>query len=272
MIVNILSALLLLAVAFIPDSPLRTMLGVPFVLFFPGYTLICALFPGAKDLDGIERIALSIGLSLAIVPLIALALNYTPWGIRLIPVIASLFTFILLMSAMSLYRRSKLPPEQKFTPTIPVKLPKWTAMPKADKIFLVGFLIGIVAVASFTGYLASSPKIGEQFTEFYLLGSNGKLADYPTNMTLGENGTVTIGITNHEYQNVTYKVIISLDNQTLETINGIQLSHQANWTQNYTFTPDKIGERMKLEFNLYKDASIEPYRNLQLWVTVKPPQ
>jgi len=37
-----------------------------------------ALFPGKDDLDGIERIALSFGLSIAVVPLMGLALNYTP--------------------------------------------------------------------------------------------------------------------------------------------------------------------------------------------------
>jgi len=30
--------------------------------------------------DGIERVALSFGLSIAIVPLIGLVLNFTPWG------------------------------------------------------------------------------------------------------------------------------------------------------------------------------------------------
>lgn len=268
--INVLSALLILAVALIPDSPLRTALGVPFVLFFPGYILLSVLFPSGKDLGGIERLALSIGLSLAIVPLIGLALNYTPWGIRLAPILLSMFVFILLMSALSLYRRGKLPLEQKFSPISTLKMPKWSALPRTDKLFLVGFLICIVAVGGLTVYLASAPKIGEQFTEFYVLGSNGKLADYPTNMTLGQNGTVILGITNHEYKNVNYRVAISLNNQTLETINNIQLSHEANWTQNYIFTPKETGDRMKLEFQLYKEATDEPYRSLQLWITVKP--
>jgi len=112
-LVNALSAVLILAIVLAPDSPLRTVLGLPFVLFFPGYTLICALFPRKKDLDEIERLALSIGLSLAVVPLVGLVLNYTPWGIRLAPIMASLFMFTLLLSIVSNYRRSKLPAEQK---------------------------------------------------------------------------------------------------------------------------------------------------------------
>jgi len=74
----------------------RYILGSIFVLWLPGYTLIKALFP-EKELDSIERVALSIGMSLALVPLTGLLLNYTPWGITLTPITISLliltFTF-----------------------------------------------------------------------------------------------------------------------------------------------------------------------------------
>ena len=52
------------------ETPVRIVLGLLLVLFLPGYSLIAALFPGRDDLDGIERIALSFGLSIAVVPLI----------------------------------------------------------------------------------------------------------------------------------------------------------------------------------------------------------
>jgi len=50
---------------------------------------IKALFP-TKELDNIERATLSIGMSLALVPITGLLLNYTPWGIRATPVTLSL--------------------------------------------------------------------------------------------------------------------------------------------------------------------------------------
>jgi uncharacterized membrane protein len=55
--------------------------------------LISALYPRSGELDGLERLALSIGLSLAIVPLVGLMLNYTPWGITLTPIMISLAIF-----------------------------------------------------------------------------------------------------------------------------------------------------------------------------------
>jgi hypothetical protein len=100
----------LLAVSFIPDvfplDAIRWVLGSIFVLYLPGFSLIRLLFPKGKEIDSLERFALSIGLSLALVPLIGLVLNFAPWGIRLAPIVGSLATFTtvaLLAAAMREY-------------------------------------------------------------------------------------------------------------------------------------------------------------------------
>lgn len=116
LLTNILSALLITVIAFFPDSPARIILGLSFILFFPGYMLICALFPRKGDLDSVERLALSFGLSIAVTSLIGLTLNYTPFGIRLYSIIFSLFSFILLMSIVAVYRRKIIPSEKVFAP------------------------------------------------------------------------------------------------------------------------------------------------------------
>jgi uncharacterized membrane protein len=87
-------------------SILRAVVGFPFVLFLPGYTLLAVLFPKNDDLDGIERIALSIGLSICVVVFIGLGLNFTPWGIRLGPIIMALSAFMLIMTALAAVRRA----------------------------------------------------------------------------------------------------------------------------------------------------------------------
>jgi len=51
-------------------------------------------------IDGVERLTLSVGLSIAIVPLIGLILNYTPFGIRFESVFASLSLIIILLFAV----------------------------------------------------------------------------------------------------------------------------------------------------------------------------
>jgi hypothetical protein len=81
----------------------RYVLGSIFVLFLPGYSLIKALFP-TRELDNIERLALSIGMSLALVPITGLLLNYTPWGIRTTPVTLSLLALTAAFATAAIIR------------------------------------------------------------------------------------------------------------------------------------------------------------------------
>jgi hypothetical protein len=90
---------------------IRYVLGTIFILWLPGYSFTKALFPTkptdkkpAGNLDSIERIALSIGLSLALVPIVGLLLNYTPWGIRLTPILLSLLALTTIFATAAVIR------------------------------------------------------------------------------------------------------------------------------------------------------------------------
>ena len=96
-------------------SAIRIILGLPLVLFLPGYALIAVLFPRKDDLDAIERIALSFGLSIAITPLLGLALNYTPFGIRSSPVLILLSVFTISLAICAFIRRGMTPEEDRFS-------------------------------------------------------------------------------------------------------------------------------------------------------------
>ncbi len=87
---------------------LRLVLGLVYTLFLPGYVLVEALYPREDDLDPVEHLALSIGLSLALVPLLGLALNFTPWRIRSTPVVLTLLVFILSIGLVAAYRKYRL--------------------------------------------------------------------------------------------------------------------------------------------------------------------
>jgi len=102
---------------------LRYVLGIIFVLWLPGYAFIKALFPQTlpfaralahslgtteKDLDIIERVALSLGMSIALVPIVGLLLNYTPWGIRLTPIVLSLTILTLAFATTAIAREYEI--------------------------------------------------------------------------------------------------------------------------------------------------------------------
>lgn len=106
--IMILCAVTLLAVYLLPGEfpavTVRWASGSVLVLFLPGFVSIQALFP-KKEIDDLERLALSIGLSLAIVALIALVLNYTPWGIRLNSTIAGIVGYSVTVALGAAWRK-----------------------------------------------------------------------------------------------------------------------------------------------------------------------
>jgi uncharacterized membrane protein len=54
---------------------IQVIIGLPLVLFIPGFALSYAFFPKKKDIDTLERIALSFGLSIATIPLVVFFMN-----------------------------------------------------------------------------------------------------------------------------------------------------------------------------------------------------
>jgi len=244
-------------VIFTSGAP-RIIFGLCLVLFFPGYTLLSALFPRKGTLGGIERIALSFGLSLAVVPLIGLILNYTPWGIRLYPILISITLFILVTSAVAWQRQRRLPAEVRFYVACNLKLPQWAKMGTLDKGLSISLIVAIVAALGCLGYVIASPRQGETFTEFYILSTEGKAENYPSEVIVGEEARVILGIVNHEYQPTSYRVEVRINGvKSKELYTGI-LAHEEKWQKEVSFALNKVGVKQKVEFWLYKGEETQP--------------
>jgi len=71
-----------------PLSIIRWVFG-SLLVCLPGYATIKLLFP-YSELQFYERLALSIAVSLAVIPILGFILNFTPWGIRFLPVLGAL--------------------------------------------------------------------------------------------------------------------------------------------------------------------------------------
>jgi uncharacterized membrane protein len=85
----------------------RLFLAIIFVLFLPGYSLVELVFVSDKSVTRIERIAFSFGLSTAVVILLCYLLNYSPWGIRLEPLLVSISLFSIICIALATIRKYK---------------------------------------------------------------------------------------------------------------------------------------------------------------------
>lgn len=276
-LIDIVTILLIVVIAFSPSTIARTVLGLPFLLFFPGYVLIAALFPKKGSLGGMERVALSFGLSLAVVPLMGLILNYTPWGIRLYPILISLAVFILATSGVAWYRRGKLAPEERFRVPFNIRLPSWRGQSMTEKVLSVVLAVVIAGAIGTLGYAIATPKVGEKFTEFYILGPEGRAGNYPEELKVGEKGRVILEIVNHEQEWASYQVEVWVDGEKaklrIEGEDGgeikVELEPEQEWGKAVGFVPQTTGEKQKVEFVLYKDG--DPYfeEPPYLWVDVE---
>jgi len=85
----------------------RYVLGSVLFFFLPGYSLTRVVFT-ANELDSIERSSLSIGISIVVVTFTGFLLNYTPLGIRIIPLTTSLLVETIVLATLAIIRECKL--------------------------------------------------------------------------------------------------------------------------------------------------------------------
>ena len=312
------------------ETPLRIPLGLAFVLFVPGYAFIAALFPeagesptdgaergdgtdggvdgsgeadeaflagvGRSGIDGIERVALAFGLSIAIVPLIGLVLNFTPWGIRLVPIMLAVSGFTVVATAVAAVRRWELPPDERFR--VPYR--EWYAAGRAevfepetrtDAILNVALAASIVLAVGAVGFAVLVPPQGEQFSAVYVLteDDDGELvADgYPEELVLGESADIVVGVDNHEHREVEYAVVVL--EQRVETAGNesvveeqrelarfqTTLAHDESWHHAHAVEPTLTGDDVRIVWLLFPDGEVpaEPTMDdteysVHLWVDV----
>ena len=98
-----------------PIAYVRNVLGTIFVLWLPGYSFMKALFPKeptiptrTKEINNVERAALSIVISMAMVPIAGLLLNYSPWGIRVTPITLSLLAITVTFATAAVIREHQV--------------------------------------------------------------------------------------------------------------------------------------------------------------------
>ncbi|MEF8835657.1 MAG: DUF1616 domain-containing protein [Candidatus Thermoplasmatota archaeon] len=223
LIVVLMTTLLILAVALTPESIWRTILGLPFILFLPGYVLISFLFPEDEPLDHIERFALSFGLSIAITPLIGLALNYT-WEISLVPILYSQSLFIYTFALLAYLRRRSIPSEELYSIEFEINPPDWENYDWIDKALVIATVGLLIASGTLAYHIATTPRTGERFTEFYVLGPEGEADDYPTNLTTGATGDpghIILGTINREHRRMDYQLAVRMASTNLDSMEDL---------------------------------------------------
>lgn len=309
----------------VQNTSLRILFGFLFALFLPGYAFIAALFPHAnfsvedsknrniksdipeetgttdtfqnpQGINTIERVALSFGLSILIVALIGLILNFAPWGIQILPVISTISFFTVICAIIAAIRRQRLPKETRFA----VSYLGWfnvlqtrflDSSDQMDIVLDLVLIFGVLLAVSSVGYAVITAGNSSPYSEFYLLTENENeelvATGYPSEFDSTEGQVLVIGITNHEHKTVDYTVIVQL--QRVETegteINvlerdeldrfQIRLLHNETWHHDHEIIPSMNGDDLRLTYLLYKGGVPEEptqknsYQNLYLWIDVE---
>ena len=107
LIISSITTLFLLFLVLKPlnNSPFMTILGIIFLLFTPGYSLLLLLLPRDCNLSPLGKLALSLGLSLSLAVIVGLPFRQLEVGVRFGLPMCSLTTLTLLSALINLLRR-----------------------------------------------------------------------------------------------------------------------------------------------------------------------
>lgn len=280
-----------------PLGPARVLVGGAFVLLGPGYALTAALFPrgesartgGRLTLSGLERLVYAVGLSIVVVPLLALFLNYTDWGITPASVLLTLVWFVLAVTGLAVVRRLGVPPAER------VELPVGDAVAGLTDAGPATAVIGVLFVLSLAvaGTALATTDGGQRYTEFYLLSEDdetGELMadDYPESIAPDGTEPIYVGIENRERRQLNYTVLVEF--HRVDTVDG-ERTVTARWREARYETglragatnatglrvsppASAAGDRLRLTVLLYRGSAGEnpridaAYRSVHVWVGV----
>lgn len=257
------------------DTPLllRVPIGVVATLFAPGYVLLAALFPHRSDLDTPARLGLSIGTSVALIPLLALLLDKLPWGIRPWPIMITLACWTVLLSGVALARRAALPPEQAVAMPPLALQRRWQRTPVASRWRLGVACALVLALLIYAGVALLVPPATP--VEFYVLGAEGQARDYPREAQASKPISTTVGVVNSDDAARTYSIQVwavgplgSDQREMVQRTASFTLDAGARDEQPLTWSMPHAGPDQQLEVLLFVDGQARPFRSLRLWLNV----
>lgn len=275
-------ALVLILVSLIPASPISEiipLIGVFMLFFIPGYAILAMIFPQVNAENRMERLALSSGLSTALSFIIGLFLAGYLSNVRLDYIVLSLSVITIPTVLIAYIRRRRTGNSTPDTDAIDKILLRrikeffLKVEGRTERLFTGALAFVLICLILATACIAIMPKQGEQFTEFYILGPEGKATNYPLLFNIGEEKPVIVGVVNHEYRSVNYDLIVRLNNSNNYSqiySDSYSLNHNQTLEKAILLKPDQKGDNIKVEFDLYIDGNRSaPYRELYTWISVK---
>ena len=250
--------------------------------FASGYAAQAALFPERgvsllaykKEVTSygdraniMERLALSVVLSLVFVAIGGIGLLWSPWGLTELGSLILVLVLTYGWSLFALYRRSKLPAKSHFGLAINIKKSKEPLNAMEKLISVVSVIALILAGGMILAGIGQNGGI-EPYTEFALLDSDGKLVNLPHNVLPGENWTVRVAVTNHMQEDMLYNLTVGLSpNGSFASYQGLDMSQATplnpgeGWTVQLILS-DREAYSHPLRFSVAAEGSQKVYYHL----------
>jgi len=217
LIIIIIFSLVGAALSFaLPDGNLiRILVSIPMLILFPGYILVSILWPKKEGLAETERIGLSIGLSLVVVAIIGLAINYFPYTLSQVPIVSMLLGFIIAGSILIFILRGKIPDDEMYVMDISA-----SRLLGSDKNLAVNMITILLAIAVISITLFYVGDNSESYTNFYILDDEEMMVNYTSVAFVNESIGFIAVVESHQENTTIYSL-----NTTLEDMNGNNVSH-----------------------------------------------
>jgi uncharacterized membrane protein len=254
-------------------APVRAVFGMIYFFIVPGYAMQAALFPSSSDINRAARVALATGLSVSILPVLVLVLDWLPWGIRLWPALIGLNGLTLLFSIVTAVRRGRGEQRQAGVPALHSGGARawWSSKDRTARWLYAWLVMALVVALGSALALVLLPRPDERFTEFYILGDQGLGMDYPREAVVGQPVTVKVGLHNLEGKTISYRFEVRSGDQKLLETGAFEVSDGETREGGISFALPDSGENVEVQIFLYRGDQPEPYRELHLWVKVLPP-
>lgn len=226
------------------DTVLRTLCGLPLVLFLPGYAILRAALPEARST--LAGAAFAIGLSIVVTVFAGLALhslramNHVGWAF-------ALCVITVVASCVACFRSR---------PIVANKARYWPRLRRRQALMLICAAV----IATGAVVLARQGALARRefaYTEFWMV---------PTPQV---GGSVTIGFKNAEERPSSYDVEVMLDDKVIAVWNSIPLQTGHSWTTELAIPLGHSGAK-KAEAWLFKNGDRGLiYRRVWLAATLK---
>jgi uncharacterized membrane protein len=263
----LLMALLSVLGLLLTDGPtvVRALLGPVAVLLVPGYAAVSALFPRYDDLDRVERLGLSLSTSLAMIAAVALVLDRIPGGLTFTSIRITVTGGTVLLLGIAAVRRARArgAPSGYAVEAAP---PPPGRTGRAVR-FTQAIVVANIAVAALA-YVVTIGATVPTSTAFYVLGSEEKLSDYPTEVTVGESFAVTVGVSQASNAGGRYRLTATSGDAVLATLGPFDVAAGSTWRSEVRVALPRAGPDQELELSLARDGDSEAYRTVRLWIDV----